>query len=144
MALFPEDVSTFVRAAGPTPTGLQRAMEEYGRVRGSPIIGPELGGLLAIVTRMVGATHVLEFGSGSGYSATWFLRGLPDDGEVVLTELDDDLAEPGRDFFERAGEADRVTCEVGDAMAVVERHDGPFDVVFVDHETHRTSTRSSR
>jgi len=137
MALFSDDVTRFVRAAGPTPTDLQAEMETYGRDKGFPLIGPELGGVLMLLARLVGARRVFEFGSGFGYSATWFLRALPADGHVVLTEVDEAEVEAGREFLARAGETDRTTYEVGDALEAIERHDGPFDVVFVDFQKAR-------
>lgn len=132
MDVFPDPIRRFVAAAGPPPTDLQREMAEYGRERDFPILGPEVGGLLAILTGMVGASRVFEFGSGFGYSASWFLRGLSDDGEIVLTELDEDDAERGRRFLGRVETDARFTYEVGDAVEAVERYDGPFDAVLID------------
>ena len=132
MATFPEDVTRFVAAAGPTPTDLQVEMERYGRDQGFPLIGPELGGVLMLLAQLVGAERVFEFGSGFGYSASWLLRALPDDGQLVLTELDLAEAEAGREYLDRAGDADRATYEVGDALSTIGRYDGPFDFVLID------------
>jgi predicted O-methyltransferase YrrM len=100
-----------------------------------PWIGPEAGGVLRMLARLTAARTVFEFGSGFGYSASWFLRGGAD--HVVLTEVDADELEQGRAFLEDAGLAARCTFEQGDAGAVVERYDGPFDVVLVDHLKER-------
>jgi predicted O-methyltransferase YrrM len=127
----------FIRAVGPDPTPVQREMEDRAREDGFPILGPELGGMVTIFARMVGAERVFEFGSGFGYSASWFLRGLPETGHVVLTEIDPDEAELGREYVDRMGDLDRVTYEVGDALDAIERYDGPFDVVLVDHQKDR-------
>jgi predicted O-methyltransferase YrrM len=57
-----------------------------------------------------------------------------DDGvEVVLTEHDPDELAMGEELLAGAGLADRVTFEEGDAVEIVERYDGPFDAVLVDH-----------
>jgi predicted O-methyltransferase YrrM len=137
MDVFPPPMRRFVAAVSPEPTPLQREMAEVGREQNFPILGPEAGGLALLFTRMVAAEHVFEFGSGFGYSATWFLRGLAPDGDIVLTELDADEIDMGREFLARAGETDRVTYEHGDALDAIERYDGPFDVVLVDHQKHR-------
>lgn len=135
--VFPEPIRRYVAAVGPEPTELQREMAAY-REEGDfgfdrfPIVGPEVGGWLLVLSRTIGAGRVLELGSGFGYSATWFLRALPADGEVVLTEMDENLAETGREFLSRAEGGDRATYEVGEALSVVERFGGPFDVVLVD------------
>lgn len=135
--VFPELIRRYVAAVGPEPTTLQREMAAY-REEGDfefdrfPIVGPEVGGWLLLLAGMIGAQRVLELGSGYGYSATWFLRALPEDGEIVLTELDPDLVETGREFLARVEGGGRATFEVGEALSIVERYDGPFDVVLVD------------
>jgi predicted O-methyltransferase YrrM len=55
----------------------------------------------------------------------------------VLTEVDEDELEQARSYFERGGYADRAVFELGDALETVARHDGPFDLVLLDHENDR-------
>ena len=62
-------------AAGPSPFPLDE-MEERARREAFPVIGPQVGRLLALITAISGARHILELGSGFGYSAIWFARGL--------------------------------------------------------------------
>jgi predicted O-methyltransferase YrrM len=133
--MLPDDVAGFVRTAGPEHDAIQNEMADYAAEHGFPIIGPDSGGVLRLLARLTGAERVFEFGSGYGYSAYWFLRGGAD--HVVLTEFDEEELEMGEEFLERAGWHDRATFEYGDAMAAIERHDGPFDVVLVDHQKHR-------
>lgn len=42
-----------------------------------------------------------------------------------------------REFFERAGLADRAQFGESDTVAIVDDHDGPFDLVLIDHQKHR-------
>lgn len=133
----PEPVKRFVRLNGPEPHPVQVEMADYARDNGFPIIGQEVGGLLTLFTGMVAAERVLELGSGFGYSASWFARGLPDDGRLVLTEYDADELEMAREFFDRLGFAHLATFEVGDALEIVDRYDGPFDIVLMDQEKHQ-------
>jgi caffeoyl-CoA O-methyltransferase len=48
-----------------------------------------------------------------------------------------DEIEPAREFLGRAGLADRAAFEHGDAMEIVDRYDGLFDVVLIDHQKSR-------
>jgi caffeoyl-CoA O-methyltransferase len=137
MTVLPPDVARFVRATGPTHDEVQAAMAAHAEEHDFPIIGPEAGGVLRLLARLTNARRIFEFGSGFGYSAYWFLRGMPDDGSIVLTEFDADELAMAREFFERAGLSDRSTFEDGDAIDIVDDYDGPFDVVLVDNEKHR-------
>ena len=130
-------ISRFVSLSGPAPTPIQEEMHDYARDHRFPIIGPQVGGLLSILARLVDAREAFEFGSGFGYSASWIARALPSDGRIVLTEYDADELDLAREFAERAGHADRMAFEAGDAMAAVERYDGPFDLVLMDQEKSR-------
>jgi predicted O-methyltransferase YrrM len=114
------------------PDPVQREMEELARRRGFPIVGPLVGRLLMLLAKATAARRILELGSGFGYSALWFARALPDDGEIVLTEYDRDDSDRSRDFLAGAGLAGKATFLVGDALQLVDSIAGPFDIVFID------------
>lgn len=80
---------------------------------------------------------MFEFGSGFGYSAYWFARSLPEDGELVLPGLDSEKLDRAREYLDRGGYLDQVTLEAGDAIETIERYDGPFDIVLIDNEKDR-------
>lgn len=125
----------FLAAAAPDHTAIQAEMASLADDWGFPIIGPEAGSVLRLLARLTDADRVFEFGSGFGYSATWFLRGGAE--SVICTEFDEDEARRGIEFVESGGYADRVTFEIGDAMDVIGDYTGPFDVVLIDHQKHR-------
>ena len=135
--VLPEEVRALAEAVGPEPDELVEEMDTRAEREGFPTVGPAVGGWLALLARVVDARRVFEFGSGCGYSAYWFARELPADGEVVLTEVDRDELEDARTYFERAGLADRARFEHGDAVETVTGYEGPFDVVLVDNEKSR-------
>ena len=129
-----DDIARFVRAVGPDPDETLIEMDEYAAAEGFPHVGPEVGAFLRFVARLTGAERVFEFGSGYGYSAYWFAAALPDDGELVLTEVDEDELELAREYMAAGGYDEVARYEHGDSMATIERYDGPFDVVLIDHE----------
>lgn len=132
--LLQEATEQFLDAMAPAGDDVIREMESYGETHGPTTVGRPAGQLLRVVTALSGANRVFEFGSGYGYSGYWFALG---GAEVVLTDVDEPTLERARTFFEQGGLADRATFELGDAHAAFERHDGPFDVVFVDHDKER-------
>lgn len=130
-----ESLERFVRATGPTHDAVQTEMVAYAEEHGFPIIGPDAGAVLRLLARLTDARRVFEFGSGYGYSASWFFRGGAS--EVILTEIDADELSMAESFLERTGHADRATFEHGDAIEIVDEYDGPFDVALVDHDKER-------
>ncbi|WP_373325151.1 O-methyltransferase [Halomicrobium urmianum] len=112
-------------------------MEAQADREGFPTIGHEVGAALRLCARLTDADSVFELGSGFGYSAYWMAPAVGPDGEIVLTEVDEDELDQARAYFERGGYADRAVFEHGDALDVVAEYDGPFDLVLVDHQNER-------
>jgi predicted O-methyltransferase YrrM len=133
----PEITDRFARAVGPQPTDLQREMHEYAIDEGFPHVGPAVGGWLTLLARLVDAERVFEFGSGFGYSASWWAPALPVHGELVLTDVDAEELDLAREYLGRGGFGAETTFEHGDAMETITRYDGPFDAVLIDHQKHR-------
>jgi predicted O-methyltransferase YrrM len=132
-----EFLESYATALGPGSDEVLDEMGAQARDEGFPYVGPAVGGWLAMLARFADAERVFEFGSGFGYSAYWFARELPAEGEVVLTEIDADELEQAREYMGRGGLADRASFEHGDAIETVEAYDGPFDVVLIDCQKER-------
>ncbi|KAB1196396.1 MULTISPECIES: O-methyltransferase [Haloferax] len=137
MDILTEETQRFLAATAPDHDEIQSEMASYAAEHGFPIIGPEAGGVLRFLAKLANADRLFEFGSGFGYSATWFAKGMADDGELFLTEHDPDELDMAREFLDRAGLADRTTFLEGDALELVESVDGEFDLVLFDHQKHR-------
>jgi len=135
--IVPAATAEFVRTLGPDPDDVIAEMDARADASEFPTVGPAVGGWLQLLARMVDAERVFEFGSGFGYSAYWFARALPADGEVVLTEVDADELDEARAYMTRGGFDDLARYELGDAIETVAEYDGPFDVVLIDNEKHR-------
>lgn len=133
----PDATRRFAALAGPASDATQQAMEAHAAEESFPIVGPTVGGLLCALAAMTDARRVFEFGSGFGYSASWFARGMGADGEITLTEVDADELELAREFLDGADYRPSFRYARGDAVELVDRHDGPFDLVLVDHEKRR-------
>lgn len=121
----------------------QRAESEHGDVvladmearaaeHGFPIVGRASGRYLELAARSVAARHVMELGSGYGYSAYWFARAVGPAGSVVCTEGDGANATLAEEYLVRAGLWDRVSYRVGDALTGFAQEEGEFDVVYCD------------
>ena len=105
------------------------ALDEKNRF---PIVGPLVGNLLRELALIHHAERVLELGSGFGYSAYWFAKGLSKTGRVICTEGSADRIRQGVDFLRRAGFAQQVEFRQGDALELIAQTEGPFDIIFCD------------
>lgn len=110
---------------------LLREMEERAHQEDIPISDPEVGRLLSILARAAGARRILEIGAAIGYGAVWLARGAPE-ARVQSVDVDPERLAVAREYLERAGLADRVQLIEGKALEVIQRLDGPFDLVYVD------------
>ena len=99
-------------------------------------VSPNQGKLLYLLSKMCGASRVLEIGTLGGYSTTWLARALPDGGTITSLELDQTHAEVARKNLERAGVGSRVVIHVGPAEQTLQRLIGQrvpkFDLIFID------------
>jgi caffeoyl-CoA O-methyltransferase len=115
----------------PPRDALLREMEERAAREDIPISDPEVGKLLGILARTTGARRILEIGAAIGYGAVWMARGAPE-ARVLSIDLDPERLAAARGYLERAGVADRVELIEGAALEVIQRLDGPFDLVYID------------
>jgi caffeoyl-CoA O-methyltransferase len=129
-------IESYIASLSPSRDPVLQEMEDYAGSNGFPIVGPQVGRLLEILARFSGARRILELGSGFGYSAYWFLRGMPEDGEIFCTDFSRENLEIAMGYFRRRGWHDRVRFRAGDAFTVAREMKGPFDIVFNDVDKH--------
>lgn len=96
------------------------------------VVGPLEGAFLKMVTRMVGATHVLEIGMFTGYSALCFAEALPKAGTVTTCEIDETSAALARRYFAASPHGRKITVRMGPAIETMQTLDRRFDVIFID------------
>jgi predicted O-methyltransferase YrrM len=132
VAIVDAAVEGYLARLVPERDAVLQEMEAKAAAESFPIVGPAVGSLLEVLARSVAARRVLELGSGYGYSAAWWLRGMEPGGEIVLTEGDPARARMGTAFLERLGWRGRFRYVVGNALDCLAHRAGPYDVVFCD------------
>lgn len=121
----------------PSDEALEAALRD-ARDGGLPEIqvSPAQGKLLYLLALISNARRVLEIGTLGAYSTIHLARALPEDGELITLELEEEHAEVARGNIERAGLSEKVQVVVGDArklLAAMAKEDfEPFDLVFID------------
>jgi caffeoyl-CoA O-methyltransferase len=85
-----------------------------------------------MLTQLVGATHVLEVGMFTGYSALCFAEALPKEGTVTTCEIDETSAALARRYFARSPQGHKITVRMGPALETMRAINGRYDVIFID------------
>ena len=103
-------------------------------------ITADVGRLLHVLARAVGARRILEVGTLYGYSAIWMARALPPEGRLVTVELEPERAAEATSWIARAGLSGVVEVRCGAALEVLpalaaEAGEGEpelYDLAFLD------------
>jgi len=95
-------------------------------------IDPSRGRLLELLARLRSPKRVLEVGSGAGYSALWFLRGMPPDGILDAIEQHPKVVQALQLTMKKAKLERRIKIHQGRAIDVLPGMRGPYDIVFID------------
>jgi predicted O-methyltransferase YrrM len=106
-------------------------MEALAARDGVPISDPEVGRLLEILARACRPRKILEVGTAIGYGTLCLARAAPE-ALVLSVDPDPERLATARGFLERAGVLSRVALVQGEALAVIQEVDGPFDLVYLD------------
>ena len=89
------------------------------------------GRILKMLCRMIKPRYVLELGTFTGYSALCMAEGIVPDGEIHTIEIDDEIEDFTRSYFEQSEYKERILFYIGDAMHIVPSIDRVFDLVFI-------------
>lgn len=126
------DMKAFSESYVPEDTAITRARArgvEIGCLNTSPLVGS----LLRYLTHLVGATSVVEVGTGSGVSALWIFKGLAPNG--VLTSIDEEAehSKVTRTALDEAGiSSTRYRLIVGNAREVISKlADSLYDIFII-------------
>ena len=130
-------VEKYLSKALPPRDPVLADMEAYAKKHDVPIIGPECGRLLYLLTQISGAKRIFEMGSAIGYSAIWFARAAGPGAEVYFTDGDPKNAEMARQNFKKAGIAEQVRILTGDALDLLDAVAGDFDIILIDINKHQ-------
>lgn len=130
--IVPDAIERYLGAVNRLRDPLIDEVAAEGARQDLPLVDPEVGALLRVLSVAVGARRQLEIGTAIGYSGLWLAGALPAGGMLITMEKDPERARTARGYFARAGLSDRVNVVVGDAKLLVAKVSGPFDLIFQD------------
>ena len=97
-------------------------------------IGPEQGAFMAMLVKLMGARHILEIGTFTGYSA--LAMALAGDVQIIASDVSKEWTDVARRFWSKAGVAARIDLRLAPGAetiaALSKDKPGHFDLMFID------------
>lgn len=94
---------------------------------------PETAEAVTLLLRIARVRHLLEIGTGNGYSTIWIASAIaPYGGRITSIEKDPRKHDLAQENLDRAGLSPFVELLLGDATEIVASLSRPFDCVFFD------------
>ena len=129
----------YIRAvSSPEPGFMVRLREETAKdPAGRMQISPELGNLLSLLVRLLGARRCIEVGVFTGYSSLSVARALPEDGRIIACDVSESWTAIARRYWHEAGVESKIDLRLAPALetldALIARGEtGKFDFGFID------------
>lgn len=94
--------------------------------------GPYQGRLLSMLSKMIHPKRILEIGTYTGYSALCLAEGLSEEGKLITLDINPELEDFVRSFFNRSEYARKIDFRIGNALEVIPGLNEEFDLVFID------------
>lgn len=98
------------------------------------ITGHYQGRVLSLLSKIISPTNILEIGTYTGYSAICLAEGLSAKGQLHTIDINEELFEMQRHYFDRSGFGNQIVQHAGDALKIIPQLEIVFDLVFIDAE----------
>ena len=111
----------------------QLTRETYQKVL-QPIMlsGSYQGRVLSMLSKLIQPKMILELGTYTGYSTLCLAEGLHPDGEINTIDINEELVDFQRNYFDKSGYGKQIIQHTGNALDVIPNLDKTFDLVFID------------
>ena len=113
-------------------------LQELGRETHLKVLQPRMlsgayqGRLLSLISKLITPKHILEIGTFTGYSALCMAEGLHANGRIDTIDVDEELMEMQRRYFDASGYGKQIFQHLGNAAEIIPALNGDFDLVFID------------
>jgi len=90
------------------------------------------GRLLAMFSKMLRPSYIVEIGTYTGYSALCLAEGLQEEGRLITLDLNDELRDRVNGYFNSSNYAAQLDLRIGNALDLLPGLDNEIDLVFID------------
>jgi predicted O-methyltransferase YrrM len=107
--------------------------ETHQKVLQSRMISGHLQGrLLSFLSQLIQPKIILELGTYTGYATLCLAEGLVEKGEIHTIEINEELIDFCKKYFDKSAYKNQIICHQGDAKKIIPKLDLGFDLVFID------------
>jgi caffeoyl-CoA O-methyltransferase len=106
--------------------------------------GPIEGTFLQLLVICTKAKRILEIGTFTGFSAQMMAAALPDDGEIITCDIDQETAAIANEFFLKSKHGKKIKQNLGSALDTMLELQGTFDMIFIDADKENYSAYYER
>ncbi|MFN3382869.1 MAG: O-methyltransferase [Runella zeae] len=116
-----------------SPLLAQLNRETHAKVLQPRMLSGHLQGrLLSLFSTMIRPRRILEIGTYTGYSALCLAEGLSDDGLLVTVDVNEELYDFTRKFFDNSPFGHKIDFRIANAAEEIPTLTDTFDLVFID------------
>lgn len=90
------------------------------------------GRLLSMLSKLLSPKSILEIGTYTGYATLCLAEGLSDKGILHTIDINEELAERVKPWFEESGLKEKINYHIGNAINIIPNLTEVFDLVFID------------
>ena len=117
-----------------------RLLQELTRETHLKVVRPRMltghfqGRVLSMLSKIIRPKNILEIGTYTGYSALCLCEGLQKDGQLHTIDVNEELFDMQRIYFDKSGYGPQIVQHTGDAKTIIPTLNRTFDLVFIDAE----------
>lgn len=135
MEFLPDDIAAYVLAH---TTAEQDLLKKIDRDTHAHVLKPRMlsgnvqGRFLSLISKLMRPKLILELGTYTGYSAICLAEGLAADGKLITIDINEELENRVRGYFEQAGLTNIIDYRIGNALNLLPVINETVDLVFID------------
>jgi predicted O-methyltransferase YrrM len=135
MDFLPDKIDDYVvEHSQKEPVLLQKLNKETWQKILNPrmLSGAFQGRVLAMISKLLHPTSILEIGTFTGYSALCLAEGMQQGGTLITIDKNEELQDFAQKYFERSDYKSQIKQLIGNAIDVIPTLNEKFDLVFID------------
>ncbi|MEX1002182.1 MAG: O-methyltransferase [Crocinitomicaceae bacterium] len=135
MEFLPEELEAYIQAHTQDESDELKALNRETWLKEmSPrmLSGHVQGRVLAMLSKMIKPSYVLEIGTYTGYSALCFAEGLAPDGKIITIDRNKELNQILNKYLLSSSYKDQIEVMFGDATEIIPVLADGIDLVFID------------